>query len=235
MFRVMTLVGLLAACATSAVAQKDEKLTTYKTPQEVFDAVFTATQKRDARTLIGCFTPEMQRQMAAESAAQGLFFRDQAEGKLIKDKDKDKKNDKLVKQYQPLFDVLDKHKLDAKATKDLNVKPWTKLTDQQRETILKLIENPAAFAVDWLVAYDKVEPPRPLPRMKLADVKIEGDKASGTVVTVASKKEKDKELTKEEKVPVTFRKIDGSWRIEPPPETREAPAKDKAKDDKKEK
>jgi hypothetical protein len=227
--RTLSLAGLLlAALAAQATAQKDKAVPTYKTPQEVFDGVLAAIDARDARAMIGCFTPQAQRQMAARYAAQGAFLRAQAESKSSKDKDED-----FVKKYRPLFDVMDKHGLTAKASKGLKVK-GLRPTKEEREAILKLLDDPAAFAADYAAAYDKVEPRKDRkdePKPKLADVKIDGDKAVANVVVTVARKEKDRELSREVKQPVSFRKIDGGWRMEAEPEAsareKDGPKKDR--------
>jgi hypothetical protein len=226
--RTLTLAGLvLAALAVSATAQKDEKepkekAKVYKTPQECFDAVLKAIEKKDARAMIDCFTPESQKQMAADFVAQGVFFRAQAE-----------KNEDFAKKYKPLLETLDKHGVTEKATKDLKIKGFRVNNKKDREAILKLVKDPAAFAAAFMTTMDKVEP-RPdekdQPKPKLTDVKIDGDKAKGQVVSTIKLKDKDKEEVKEEKEPVTFEKINGSWRVAADADRKDEEPKSKDKD-----
>jgi len=243
--RSVTLAGLLllAALAACAVAGDDKddkdkgKPKVYKTPQEVFDALQTALQKRDAHLLVGTLTPEFQKTIAAQMLTSAIYRRDDVQGELVKDKkdkdDKDrakereKKHQERLKKYKPLFDVMDKHGLTEKATKDLERKNLT-LTPKGQAAALKLLKDPAAFAGDYLSVMDKIDPvpEEAAPKEKLTDVKIDGDRATGTAVATVRVKGKDKEI--ENKRPVEFAKVDGGWRIAPARDA-EAP-KDKKKD-----
>jgi len=225
MFRMLTLGGLLlAALVVSASAQDAEpktKAKIHKTPQACFDAVLAASEKRDARALVGCFTPEAVKQMAGDLASQGFFLRDQAEGKLFKDKDGAKPDEETLKRLKPMLDVLDKHGLTVKATKDLRPKGF-RPTKKEREALLKLVKKPEEFAVDFMAVQYKAAPrPSPNkdePKPKLEDLKIDGDKATANVVVtlrVPADKDKGKEDPRQIKQPVTFQKIDGGWRVNP--------------------
>ena len=220
MIRILTLGGLLlAALAVGAAAQDTEpkrKAKTYKTPQEVFDAVLTAKDKRDARAMVECFTPEAVKQIATDIATQGFFLRDRAEGKFGKDQGKDAVEAE-AKKLKPLLDVLDKHGLTEKATKDLrpaNFRP----TKEQREGLQKLIKDPEKLVVDFMTAQAKIEPPPPQgkdqPKPKLSDVKIDGDKATANVVVTLKAGNESKEI----KQPVRFQKVNGGWRVNPQPD-----------------
>src|SRR3954452_1492249 len=150
MIRTLSLGGLLlAALVVSASAQDVEpkyKAKIYKTPKDCFEAVLAASEKRDARTLVDCFTPDAVKQMAGDLASQGFFLRDQAEGKAFKDKEKGKPDEETAKRLKPMLDVLDKHGLTEKATKDLRPKGF-RASKKEREALLKLVKDPAAFAI----------------------------------------------------------------------------------------
>jgi hypothetical protein len=251
MLRMLSLAGLLlAALALSVPAQdvepkRNTKL--YKTPKDCFEAVLAASEKKDARAMVDCFTPEAVKQIAGDLAGQSFFMRDQAEGKQFKDKDVAKPDEETLKRLKPLLDVLDKHGLTAKATKDLRPKTTFRPTKKEREALLKLVKKPEQFVVDYMTAQAKAETtPRPkdAPKPKLADVKIDGDKATANVVVTFSSpaKDKDKDEKREIKQPIKFEKIDGGWRVNPQPDRKDeddqATPKDKVKDglkDKKEK
>ena len=88
------------------------KAKTYKTPQEVFDGFLASLNKRDAKAFVGCLAPETLKEMAGAYAVQGLQRRE-----IVGDG----KDDKLAKRWKPTLDVLDKHGLTTKATKDVKV------------------------------------------------------------------------------------------------------------------
>jgi hypothetical protein len=239
MIRTLALGGLLlAALVVGASAQDTEpkrKAKVYKTPQEVFEAVLAARQKRDARAMVDCFTPEAVKRIATDLAVQSFFVRDRAEGKYLKDQGKDKIEEE-AKKLKPQLDVLDKHGLTEKATKDLRPANF-RATKEQREGLRKLIKDPEAFVVEFMTAQAKAEPRPPEgkddPKPKLADVKTDGDKGTGNVVVTLKAGNESKEI----KQPVLFRKVNDGWRIDPQPEKEEqAPkGKDAAVKDKAEK
>jgi hypothetical protein len=247
MIRTLTLGGLLLAALAVSAAQKDKdekpkdkdkeqpKAKVYKTPKDAFDAAVAAMSKKDYAIMVSCFTPEAHKQMAADLAMQGMFIRGKAEGGPAKDKEKGEPDEKAMKQYKPVFDVMDKHGLTKAATKDLKSKGF-RASKEDREAILKLVKDHAAFAAAFMTAQDKASdaPERDDPKPTLTDVKVDGDKASGNVVVKFKVKAKDKdaEEVRERKQPVTFSKIKGGWLIDPEADEKDAPAppdKDKGK------
>jgi hypothetical protein len=220
---------LLAGFALSAAAQKDKddkpKDKVYKTPKEVFDAFIEAMNKRDARTFVGCLAPEPLTQMVGFYAVQGLQKRDLATSGT-KDGDKD---NKLAKRWKPTFDVLDKHGLTVKATKDVKVST-TEEREKARKTILPLIKDKSAFLVDYQEALDKDRPKVKEEdfKAKLAELKIDGDKATAVLVVLLNVKDKkDKTKESEQKDPVEFVKVGGGWKINPSPKKKKDEPKDK--------
>jgi hypothetical protein len=248
--RCLTLAGLLlAALAACAAAQKDKdekdkdkpKPKVYKTPQDCFDALQTALQKRDAHLLVATLTPEFQKTIATQMVTSAVYRRDDLRGEPAKDKkgkddkEREKKRKERLKKFEPLFEVMDKHGLTEKATKDLERKNLT-LTPKGQEAALKLLEDPAAFAGDYLAVMDKIEPDPDAgaPKEKLTDLKIDGDRATGTAVATRRVKVKDKDKDKEveSKRPVAFAKVDGGWRIAPIQDDKDKPKDAKDRKDK---
>jgi cytochrome c556 len=203
MFRTAAAAALLlAALAVTAFAQKDKdekKAKLYKTPQECFDAFNEAEAKQDYKTWVGCLAPRSQTELASLMLAGGIGAR----AELNKEKD-EKKRAAVAKQMKPVFDVLDKHGLTEKATKGVDS------PDDAKKTLGKVVKDLEGFLIDMAVASDKVEdkPKEKKDKPKLADVKIDGDKATANEVR-PSKKGKD------EKTPVSFVKVKGGWRIDP--------------------
>jgi hypothetical protein len=227
--RCVALSALLLACfALSAAAQKDkdekpkdkEKPKAYKTPQEVFDAFLTSLNKRDAKTFVACVDPDTLDQVAAFYAVQGLQRRQRAEGGTTASK--------LAKLWKPTLDVLNKHGLTAKATKDVKLgkDPSPAELAKAHAAVLPLLKDKAGFIVDYQNARDTELPKAKEDdlKAKLRDVKINGDKATGTMVVTISVKE-------EKKDPVEFVKVGGGWKIVPYPKKKDE-GKDKEKKDK---
>jgi hypothetical protein len=218
---VAPLLGALLLSAAAADEKEQPKAKIYKTPQEVFDAFVPALYKRDARTFVGCLAPDVIKRLAGDYARRGVQRRIIAE---TGGKDGGK-NEKVLKLWQGTFDVLDKHGLTARATKAV------KLTDKDRAeaALVKLLKDPAAFLVDYQEALDKLDSGKPKekePKAKLSDVKIDGDKATGTITI--------KYDGGEEKRPVAFSKVGGGWKIDPfaDDKGKDAKEKDKAAKDK---
>jgi hypothetical protein len=198
MFRLAAFASLsLTAVALAQEPAPKEKL--YKTPQAVYDAAMAAHKRKDYKTAIACFAPEAQKDTAAAMALNALNV-------------KAGNNEEIRKTFKPLFDVLDKHGLTEKAVKDVDLGEDPRTVEKSREKLKKLIKKPAEFAVDYLKAQDKLGAgDRPgETKSKLTDVKINGDKATGTVRIDFGG---DREITQ----PVEFVKINGSWKLIPEP------------------
>ena len=204
MFRTAAAAALLlAALAATAGAQKDEKKAKlYKTPQEVFDAAEDAEAKKDSKTMAACLAPESQKEFAALLAVLAVEKR-----RMAKDEKDADKRAALVKAAKPANEVLDKHGLTEKATKDVKFAETPKENKQIRKALDELIKKPEAFLADMLAASDFIGGDKDKPKSKLTGVKIDGDKATGVVVT------EGKDKGKERKEPVKFVKVNGGWRI----------------------
>jgi hypothetical protein len=219
---------LLAGLTLNALAQKDpDKTKVYKTPQECHAAGVEAFHKKDHKTWVGCLAPQAQKALASELAVD--FASDRAGYAKLEEKEREA----VVKALEPVYDVMDRHGLTQKATKDVTKSKDAREQEKARKAVLELIKNPETFLVDLYAALDKLEgkpKEQPRPREKLTDVKIDGDKATATIVTTTGKGKKETQ----NKEPVKFEKINGSWRMIPDFKPPEAP-KDKDKKDKDEK
>jgi len=221
--RTLALAGLvLAALVTCAVAREDKdekakdkekpKAKVYKTPQDVFDAAQKAQEDNDYKALVGCYTEKARGDRAVFFAA--VFSEGRAR---LKDKDDEKSKEEL-KKAKPILDVLDKHGLTEEAVAKVK-KDTEKDQDKAHKAVLDLIKDPTAFLVEFATEAHKAGvfgKPAGKVEKKLTDVKIDGDKATATEVTTRTIKGKDKDEDKkvEQKEPVTFVKVDGSWLID---------------------
>jgi hypothetical protein len=226
MFRTAAIAALLlAALAVTAGAQKDKdekKAKLYKTPQEVFDAVEEAEAKKDYKTFVACFAPETQKDFALLLAIEAVEKR-----RAAKNEKDEKRREERAKAAKASNDVLDKHGLTEKATKGVKFGESPKEAKEIRKTVYGLIKKPEAFFVEMLPLSDFLGGEKDKPKSKLTGVKIDGDKASGTVVT------EGKDKGKERKEPVKFVKIGGGWRILMPSLDDEKESKEKKEKDEK--
>jgi hypothetical protein len=195
------LVGL-----ANAKAQDAKPATGYSSPKAVFAAAVEASKKKDFKGFASLLTPDSQGKLASQLAGLGVMLKMMAafdkEGKM---KDKLPELDKIMDKHGLTKDVLGK----LKQSKD------AKVIEANNEVISKAVKDKPGFVGDVMKWLDAANPGKnkggPLDEATLKDVKITGDKATGTVVT----KEKDE--------PMEFAKVGGGWRIVLP----EPKAKDK--------
>jgi hypothetical protein len=196
--RSFAVVALLAL-AVAAPAQK--KAAVYKTPQAVFDAAAKAQAVDDFQTYVGCYAPKLQ---AAWVSFYGSTLAEARAEEL-------KKSAEVGKE---LARTLDRH--------GLTVKAWAKIEKEAggdpakaAKALEAVVKDHAAFLVDALKLLKKggfsLREIAGEGERKLTDVKVDGDRATGTVVVTWTDREKRK---RERKETVTFAKVGGGWRIE---------------------
>jgi len=181
-----------------------DKGKTYHSPQEVFEAAREAVAKEDWKTFGQCLTENALDDVAGElvfSASLVLAFSG-AEGFPS--------NEKTKARYKLVSEALAKHGV----TKEFIEKTHKELKDDEDQgKVLKKLLAPVkdrhAFVVDMTAALKQVakkpEKPHPLKSAELKEVKIDGDSASGVVVT---KEKADKDG------PIQFKKVAGSWKLQ---------------------
>jgi hypothetical protein len=109
--------------------------------------------------------------------------------------------------------VMEKHGLTAKAVEGIAIPEDSFMGDTKARLALgRLVKKPEGFTLDMMAAQEKafVEsklPPTPKPDERLADVKIDGDKARGTIIGKASDGETHMD--------VFFVKKSDGWRLIP--------------------
>jgi len=213
MLRAATLAGLaLAVLVLPASAGEDkdkDKPKVYKTPQECFDAYAAAEAKGDHKTRIRCKAPQTQKEEAAVIGA--IFSSDRA--RLEGAKEEDAKEQ--LRRFRPVVDVMDRHGLTLKAAQGVKKHLDAKENDKAKKAVLAVVKDPESFLIDVNEALSKVvdAQEKPAARQKLTELKVEGDKATATVVrTTRGLGGKETQA----KVRVSFVKTDGGWRIVPP-------------------
>src|SRR5262245_44277153 len=208
MIRLVCLGVFLTGVMALAQEPEPREKKVYKTPRAVFDAALAAQNRKDYKTMVACIEPEARGEMAAGYALAALNI-------------KEGNTDELRKAFKPLFDVLDKHGLTEKATKDIRTGDDPRTVEKSRLALRKMIKNHARFAVEYLTAQEKIgagERPGES-KIKLEDVKIKGDRATGTMVI-------DFGGSRDIRNPIEFVKIKGSWLMIPEPRP-EAKGKDR--------
>ncbi len=206
--------GLLAGLVVANAASADRGGATYKTPEECFQAAKKATAKGDWKAFVNCLSPKMVDQATAMMVIIGAMSQDiMPTGPGGADKFKDVK--------EPLAKVMAKHGLTMDVMKkmaDDKVFPspkgppapdfMTKITGAVKEK-----DRPAFLAdvlgvIAPLMAKDNSGKTTDfLANHELKDVKVDGDKAQGKVVTVKDGTEQPNPE------PVMFERVDGSWRM----------------------
>jgi hypothetical protein len=200
---ILLMAGVLGL--TDAQAQ-DKEPAGFATPKAVFDAAVKASKAKDFKAFAAVFTPESQGKLAGQLAGLGVMF------KAFSAFDKEgKMKDKLAD-----FDkIMDKHGLTKEVMGKLKQTKDPEEIKANNAVIAKAIKDKPGFVGDVMKWLDAANPGKnkggPLDEATLKDVKITGDKATGTVVT------------KEKEEPMEFAKVGGGWRIVLP----EPKAKDK--------
>jgi hypothetical protein len=220
MVAVVVLSGLLLATSSRAAERK------YDTPQAVFSAAQAASTKDDWPALCRTPTPESRDALAGGLAATQVVLLDLLEG-LPQSADA-KVKAQARKKVDAMKQTLLKHKLKpakiktlleaSAAVQDPSVRTFPKIDiPMDRKTLLLLaepIKDRDRFIADCLTAIKVLGAQGGGPAQlgkgsRLEKVTIDGDTATARVLVQIS-------LGSEEGHPLTFRKIDGGWRVELP-------------------
>jgi hypothetical protein len=205
------LVTALALLAGGASGQEARGGKVYKTPQEVFEAARAAGKKGDWKTVASCLTEKSRDQLAGQAVGLALIF------KAFAGFDKTGKAKELVKQVD---EVLAKHGLTQEKLDALKgAKP--KGAEESAKALQKLlgpVKDRNAFIGDLMGVLNKFGGKKEnLFDAELKDVKIDGDNATGTVI--------GKKAGKEQRETFKFKKVGGSWKMEPPEPPKKGPVK----------
>lgn len=170
----------------------------YSSPQEVFDAYHDAARRKDAKEVVNCLAPESRREMAAFLAGLAVLVREAPP--------RDAEEERLKK---ALAAALDRHGLTSEVVKGIPGMPLLggKQTEEFNNALLGKVKDPEALLVDLMTA--SLENPLKdrkfaIPDATLSDVKIDGDRATGTWTVKGKFAQQSKQ--------VEFVKIDGGWK-----------------------
>jgi hypothetical protein len=213
----MVVAGLLILALAVTAAADTDKEKVYKTPQAVFEAAKTAAKKKDMRTFVGCLTPDSQKLFTGQLVLAGVLT------KAFAGLDPSGKLKEVVK---PIDDLMAKHGLTEEALKKFKPSKDPKETGKAMRAMADLIKDRTGFCVEIAALFEKSMPKKgkaAFENEELKDVKIDGDKAKGVLVS--------KDGEKERKVPIDFAKIGGGWKLVMPeapirPGPKEKPAKE---------
>jgi hypothetical protein len=204
------LAGGLLLLAALGTALAGERPPTYRTPQEVFEAAKKAARHEDWKGVCATLTDDSRDLLAGALVMTPLRFK--ARAKLAGPKEKD-----ILAKLKPLDDVLARHGLSETvlnnilaAQSDTDPKDAIKLSVKR---LLAPIRDRCAFIADMFNALKKVDESKarrgPINAdAVLQDVKIKEDKAAGVIVTKAG--------GKEQRAPIEFLRVAGSWKLELP-------------------
>jgi hypothetical protein len=202
--RGIVLGGLLACFVLTGLAVRGDsapgKEAIYDSPKAVFAAAQAASKKGDVPALLACLTSDSELLLTGELAARVSLLR----GLASLDK-----TGKAQEKLKPVEDVLARHKLTEEAIrKAAGAKAKGEIGKTLRGIGAQVKDRPK-FCAEMLSAWEMATPnrrPRPFVGLDLADVKINGDRATGTLVAQVNEKEKREE-------PIEFARVGGSWKI----------------------
>jgi hypothetical protein len=191
----------------SGQAEKGRAAVVYKTPQECFDAYTAAEITTDFKTWVGCLAPRAQEIMAINSALMAVSPR--PEPATADEKE-------WARMVKPIEDVLKKHGLTQQATQGIKYSKDPAERQKAGKALLALIKDREAYLVDVMTATFKILDVKPGEKknfkQRLIDLKIDGDRATGTIVVTTTPTFRD------EKKSVVFVKVGAGWKIDPEPQ-----------------
>jgi hypothetical protein len=198
-------VGATQAGCCYVPPKAESPVKVYQTPEEAFRAFMAAGEKEDWKTACECLTDETRDKLAAGLIFGGML----ATGSARTEEEKAK--------LKPIEDVLAKHGL----TKTGKAPAGPKVDlEQGIMRLVASIEDRSAFIAEFLAALKQAsDDPTKNPLagdVKLEDVKVQGDSATGIAVAKVD--------GREARQPLNFKKVGGGWRIEIPERAR--PGKD---------
>ncbi len=201
-----------ASTSPEAAAQKND--TVYKSPQEVFDAMKQAAKKNDMLAFTRCLDDDIVDLQALTFTVGALMH----SGEMIIAANTEQNRAAQKK----LLELMAQHGLTQEVWKKLNAdrafgekigNPRANPRDPVFQKFFEAVKDRPAYLIALKnFANENKWGPGPDPdlgkdfeNLHLADVKVNGEKATGIVV--------GKEEGQEEKRPIEFRRINGSWKI----------------------
>jgi hypothetical protein len=177
--------------------------TKYATPREAFEAVNRAAAKKDWKTVHEGLTPESGDRLTGYLVHTGALIQ------LFAPLDKTGRMTALVR---PLQNAFKKHGLTGETLRKVVKAGKAGKGPKERDAALRklawLVKDQPGFVAEVSPYFERIEGASVLfGKPILKDVKVSGDTATGTLV------ERKGAETSE---PITFKKVDGGWRVELP-------------------
>jgi hypothetical protein len=213
-----SVISALVLTSMVVTAGAQEKPGAYDTPETVFKAAQAAIKRQDIKGYFGCLTEDSQKLMTG-----GLVMH----GSMIKAGAARNPGDEMAELVKPIDEVFSKHGLTEEALKKIGPPKDAREAAKNIRAAADLVKSRVGFSSDMIAVLEKGRPKGadPFAAGKLADVKIEGDRARGTIEMKFGESE--------HKEPIQFVKVDGSWKLvlpepkaAPPPPKLPPPAKD---------
>jgi hypothetical protein len=199
----------------------DKKGPTFSTPEEAFAAFKQAAAKDDYVGLAGPLTDDTRRVLAGSLAAEATRLRIIVVTFLPKDSpvfnaaERAKMKAEWLSKVEPLDRLLGKYDVEEEAVTKAFAEAKGGGKEADRRALIKIaapIRTPAVFLGDAVAALkqaggkENTDKLAALTTGDLKDVTTNGDTATGTLVI--------QEGGAEKRMPLTFRRVDGSWRID---------------------
>jgi hypothetical protein len=184
-----------------------------KAIQTVYDTWAKARKAGDVKGTIDCLAPEALSEAAAADAIDVIWLK-QSLGRGV------------AEQKKACYPVMEKHGLTEKVTGKfvLGFNRYGK--PEERATLGKVIKDPKAFMLELAEARKKalkdIKPRKPSTggpnwrlTVSLVDVKIDGDKATGVILTKSEPYHRETLVVREQREKISFVKKADGWRIIP--------------------
>jgi hypothetical protein len=176
----------------------------YATPREAFAAVNRAAAKKDWKTVYQGLTPESGERLTGYLVHTGALIQ------LFAPLDK---TGRMMALVRPLEGAFKKHGLTGEALRKVvkagKAGKGLKEQDAARRKLARLVKDQPDFVAEVWPYFKRIEGAGALfGKPTLKGVKVNGDTAAGTLV----ERKGDGETSE----PITFRKVDGGWRVELP-------------------
>jgi hypothetical protein len=172
----------------------------HDSPKAVYTAAQDASKKGDVPAFLACLTSDSELLLAGELAARCFLLR----GLASLDK-----TDKAQEKLKPIDEVLARHGLTEETIRKAAPAKARGEIGKALRSIGAQVKDRPKFCAELLAAWERATPnrrPRPFVGLELADVKVNGDRAMGTLTVRVNEKEKREE-------PIEFARVAASWKI----------------------
>lgn len=183
-----------------------------ETPQSVFQAAQEAAAAYRWKEFCSYLTPRHRDALAASLCVAGRMLQKMAT--MAEQAGDSKAVTQLSAHTEPILQVLRRHQVSFEAIDRLDPRLLSQREPPREliEQIVAPVEDRNQFIADMMEALLRIPGQRPFVAFsgKMVELKIDGEQATAVRV--------DRRGGQERREPLAFRKIDGEWRIELPPQ-----------------